>query len=211
MQIIHMELGPLGTNCYIVIDETTKKAGVIDPAYHGGFIKEQLDKQGLSLEAILLTHGHADHIGGLEELRRLTGAPVYIGEGDLSLISNSRMNLSLFMGKEIVCQSPEHILHDGDEITIGSMVLQVLATPGHSKGGVCFYDKEAQVLFSGDTLFRCSIGRTDLYGGFYEQLLESIQEKLMVLPDSVQVYPGHGPSTDIGTERRCNPYVEGRG
>lgn len=211
MQIIHMELGPLGTNSYIIFDEETKKAAVIDPAFHGAFIYKQLQEHGLTLEAILLTHGHADHIGGLEELRALTGAPVYVGEGDLPMISNANMNLSAFMGKDVVCQEPEHLIADGDTLNIGNTTWHVLTTPGHSKGGVCFYNKENGVVFTGDTLFRCSIGRTDLYGGFYEQLIESIEEKLMTLPDEVQVYPGHGPSTDIGTERRCNPYIEGRG
>jgi hydroxyacylglutathione hydrolase len=209
MKIIPMQLGPIETNCYIVFDETTKDAMVIDPAWDYPAIDRALSKYELKLRLIYLTHGHADHIGALQELREKKLVPVYIGEKDSFLIQNSANNLSLFMGKTIECTSAEYNVKEGDTITVGPMQFKVLETPGHTPGGTCLYGDG--VVFSGDTLFQYSIGRTDFSGGSYETLLDSIEQKLMTLPDDTVVAPGHGPTTTIGTERRCNPYVGGRG
>lgn len=209
MKIISMQLGPIETNCYIVYDEVTKEAMVIDPAWDYPTIDKALTEYDLKLTKIFLTHGHADHIGALQELRNYKDVPVYISKGDSALIQNSTNNLSMFMGKKIECTSPEFTLKDGDTISVGSTEFTVFETPGHTAGGVCLYG--GGVVFSGDTLFQYSIGRTDFYGGSYEQLINSVQTKLMPLPDDTVVLPGHGPATTIGDERRLNPYLEGRG
>ena len=193
-----LPLGPLETNCYIVYDDVEKEAFLIDKA---------LDVLGVTLRFVFLTHGHADHIGALQEVRNHKDVPVYIGKGDVDLIANSRNNLSMFLGKEIVITSPEHIVTDGEVINFAGVPFKVIETPGHTPGGLCLYG--AGLLFAGDTLFRCSVGRTDFYGGDSHVLVSSIEEKLMKLPDDTVVLPGHGPATDIGYERRNNPFLGG--
>lgn len=207
MKYMSMELGPIMTNCYVVFDSDTKDAMVIDPAWNYHAIDQALMQQQLQLKLIFLTHGHADHIGALQELRQRKNAPVYVGDGDKDLISNSRNNLSLFMGKEIKCDSPDHIVTDGEKITLGNLTFTALNTPGHTPGGISLYGEG--VVFSGDTLFRYSVGRTDLYGGSARTLINSINTKLMVLADDTIVLPGHGPASTIGEERRNNPYLGG--
>ncbi|KXB91387.1 MBL fold metallo-hydrolase [uncultured Megasphaera sp.] len=202
-------LGPVMTNCYIVYDTETMEAMVIDPSWSCETIAENLQRLGVTLKRIVLTHGHADHIGALQDLRQRYQVPVYVGAGDKDLITNSRNNMSLFVGKEIVCDSPDYIAEDGDIIAVGKLQFKVITTPGHTPGGICLYG--SRTLFSGDTLFRYSVGRTDLYGGAWETLLQSINDKLMVLPDSTLVLPGHGPATTIGEERTGNPYLDGDG
>ena len=202
-----MMLGPIMTNCYVVYDSETKDAMVVDPAWSCGKILQALEDHQLKLKFIFLTHGHADHIGALQELRNSTGVPVYIGAGDKDLISNSHNNLSLFMGKPIECDSPDYIAHDGDVIELGNLRFTVLETPGHTPGGLSLFGEG--VVFSGDTLFRYSVGRTDLYGGSSKVLLKSILDKLMVLPKETVVLPGHGPASTIGEELRGNPYLDG--
>lgn len=200
-------LGPLETNCYIVYDDVEKEAFLIDPAWDYEQIDKALDVLGVTLRFVFLTHGHADHIGALQEVRNHKDVPVYIGKGDVDLIANSRNNLSMFLGKEIVITSPEHIVTDGEVINFAGVPFKVIETPGHTPGGLCLYG--AGLLFAGDTLFRCSVGRTDFYGGDSQVLVSSIEEKLMKLPDDTVVLPGHGPATDIGYERRNNPFLGG--
>lgn len=207
MRIVHLVLGPIMTNCYIVYDDATRDAMVIDPAWDFPQIDRSLKDYELKLACIFLTHGHADHIGALQELRHAYDVPVYIGEGDASLISNSRNNLSMFMGKSIVCTAPDKLAKEGDEITLGGLKFKVLETPGHTPGGLSLYGNG--VVFCGDTLFRYSVGRTDLYGGSAGTLIDSINDKLMKLPDETTVLTGHGPATTIGEERQGNPYLDG--
>lgn len=207
MKYISMELGPIMTNCYIVYDTDTKEAMVVDPAWDYPAIDKALTSHGLTLKFIFLTHGHADHIGALQELRQRKNVPVYVGAGDADLISNSHNNLSLFMGQAIECTSADHLVKDGDELTWGHLHFTVLETPGHTPGGLSLYGEG--VVFSGDTLFRYSVGRTDLYGGSSKTLLHSLETKLMTLPDNTLVLPGHGPATSIGDERRGNPFLDG--
>ncbi len=207
MKYMTMMLGPIMTNCYIVYDSNTRDAMVIDPAWDYKKIDQALNDHQLILRLIFLTHGHADHIGALQELRNYKNVPVYIGAGDKDLISNSRNNLSLFMGAPIECTSPDHVMQDGEEIRLGSLVFTVLETPGHTPGGISLYGEG--VVFSGDTLFRYSVGRTDLYGGSSRILIQSINDKLMTLPKETVVLPGHGPATTVGEELRGNPYLYG--
>lgn len=207
MQYMSMVLGPVMTNCYIVYDSETRDAMVIDPAWNYRKIDQALQDNQLHLQFIFLTHGHADHIGALQELRNYKNVPVYVGKGDVDLISNSRNNLSMFMGKEIQCESPDYVVTDGEIITLGHLKFTALETPGHTPGGISLYGEG--VVFSGDTLFRYSVGRTDLYGGSAKTLIDSINTKLMPLPDDTVVLPGHGPSSTIGEERRGNPYLDG--
>ena len=202
-----LPLGPLETNCYIVYDDVEKEAFLIDPAWDYEQIDKALDVLGVTLRFVFLTHGHADHIGALQEVRNHKDVPVYIGKGDVDLIANSRNNLSMFLGKEIVITSPEHIVTDGEVINFAGVPFKVIETPGHTPGGLSLYG--AGLLFAGDTLFRCSVGRTDFYGGDSHVLVSSIEEKLMKLPDDTVVLPGHGPATDIGYERRNNPFLGG--
>ena len=202
-----LPLGPLETNCYIVYDDVEKEAFLIDPAWDYKRIDKALDVLGVTLRFVFLTHGHADHIGALQEVRNHKDVPVYIGKGDVDLIANSRNNLSMFLGKEIVITSPEHIVTDGEVINFAGVPFKVIETPGHTPGGLCLYG--AGLLFAGDTLFRCSVGRTDFYGGDSHVLVSSIEEKLMKLPDDTVVLPGHGSATDIGYERRNNPFLGG--
>lgn len=202
-----LPLGPLETNCYIVYDDVEKEAFLIDSAWDYERIDKALDVLGVTLRFVFLTHGHADHIGALQEVRNHKDVPVYIGKGDVDLIANSRNNLSMFLGKEIVITSPEHIVTDGEVINFAGVPFKVIETPGHTPGGLCLYG--AGLLFAGDTLFRCSVGRTDFYGGDSHVLVSSIEEKLMKLPDDTVVLPGHGPATDIGYERRNNPFLGG--
>ena len=206
MKIMQMELGPLGTNCYIIINEETKEALVIDPGAEGKKVLEILNKDNLVLKAIILTHGHSDHIGAVGFLAKETGAEVMISEKDASMLTDSRRNLSAYMGDNIVCEKADRLLNDGDKIDVAGITLDVIATPGHTPGGICL--KTGDTVFCGDTIFCESIGRTDFPGGSYSEIINSIKTKILILPDTVKLLPGHGPATDVGWERRRNPFLQ---
>lgn len=205
--LLRAPLGPLGTNCYLVGDRELGQAFLIDPATAD--MVQGLEEHNLKLAGILLTHGHGDHIGGVEELLASYDVPVYIHEKDAPFLTDPSLNLSEFSGHTISVE-PKDIRYvtDGDEITLGDRIrLQVLASPGHTPGGVVYY--MAPLAFAGDSLFRGSIGRTDFPGSSYDDLIQSVSTKLFTLPEDTVVYPGHGSETTIAYEKQYNPFVRG--
>ena len=206
MKIIAMEVGVIGTNCYVVINEEQKTGVVIDPGGDADQILEKIKQKGITIEAIFLTHGHSDHIMAVDEVREVTGAKVYISEADADMLTKASSNLSVYMGAGREFKAADEFLIDGETITAAGLKFQVVATPGHTKGGICLLCGDT--VFCGDTIFSESIGRTDLPGGSYSQILHSIKTKIMVLPDEMKLLPGHGPATTIGWERRRNPFLQ---
>ncbi len=206
MKFKRLPLGIYQANCYIVNDEDSKETAVIDPGGDFQEIKAYLEAEGLKVKYIILTHGHGDHIGALRELMSYSGASVCIHEEDNEMLNNSRLNLSADMGYQSVEISADKLLHDGDVLELGEAKLNIIHTPGHSRGSICIYCEGS--LFSGDTLFACSIGRTDLAGGSFDQIIASIKDKLFILPEDTAVYPGHGPSSTILIEKRRNPFFQ---
>ena len=203
-------VGPFATNCYIVGSESTKEGIIIDPGDEAGVILERVSEIGLDIKLIALTHGHIDHIGALKAIKEATGAELAVHTDDAkSLRGKGGLIISMLVSGLAYPKppSPDRLLEDGDSLYIGDLHLKVLHTPGHTPGGICLAGEG--VVFSGDALFNYGIGRTDLPGGSYRQLIESIQTKLMVLPDETIVYPGHGRETSIGTERSGNPFLSG--
>lgn len=210
MRIECFVLGMVSTNCYIAYDEAAKQAIVIDPADDPTRLVRFMEEKGLSLQAVLLTHGHFDHIMGVKELQNRFLVPVYAGKKEEELLSNPEWNYSSGLSGGISL-SVDKLVGDGEELTFGPLTCRVIETPGHTRGSVCYYFEAEKALFSGDTLFQETVGRCDLPTGNLHVLLESIQSKLMVLPDEVEVYPGHGDKTSIGYERRNNCYLNGNG
>ncbi|MCP5113349.1 MAG: MBL fold metallo-hydrolase [bacterium] len=204
-----LPVGMLACNCSIFGDETTREAMVIDPGDNIDEIQEILTKHGLTVKAIVITHAHIDHIGGAAELRKATGAPVYMNAQDRALLDQLDIQAS-WIGME----SPGMVdidseARDADKLVVGTTELNVLHTPGHTQGSISLWIPSENKLIAGDTLFRESIGRTDLPGGDGHQILASIREKLLPLPEDAVVIPGHGPSTTIGHEKEVNPFLRG--
>ncbi len=199
-------LGPFETNAYLVTNEVTGESIVFDPGMQPQPLLEAVKQERVA--AILLTHAHLDHIGGLNQLRRQTQAPVYIHPAEQSWLTDPLLNGSARFGFDpIVCEPAERELADGQVLELAGLSIRVLHTPGHSPGSCSFVI--GRHCFGGDVLFAQSIGRTDLPGGDFETLMESIQDKLFELDDDTIVYPGHGPRTTIETEKMYNPYVTG--
>lgn len=204
--IDYRPVGAIGANCYIFSCPETKKAAIIDPGANSEALKKWIEDKGVEVEYILLTHGHWDHIGAVDKIREATGAKVGIHSQDAEMLTNGNMNLSTMLGRPFALNAPDFFLEDGQVIQVGNLSMKVIATPGHTKGGVCFLTPDG--LISGDTLFQGSIGRTDLPGGSYDELIKAITQKLLVLPDDTKVYPGHGPESTIGGEKRINPFLQ---
>ena len=206
VKIGRMMIGSYQTNCYFLFREETKKAIVIDPADNGKLIYDKLTQNGFSVVAILLTHGHFDHIWGSKELRELSGAKIYALDKEQTLCESVDNNLSAMVGRAYTVVPDEYVA-DGAELTFDNISFKVIATPGHTIGSCCYYVEKAGILISGDTLFQESTGRTDFPTGSMSSIVRSIREKLFVLPDDTKVYPGHGDSTTIGYEKKYNPFV----
>lgn len=201
-------VGLFAENAYLVACANSGQAVFVDPGDDAQRLLRAVADAKVELQAILLTHAHLDHVGALNEMRAATGVPVYLHPADDMLLRQAH-EYWLHFGKQIDPIAPaEHTLNDGDSIIFGDSELQVLHTPGHTPGSVCLYAPDDRTLIGGDTLFFESIGRTDLPGGDGTTLLRSIRAKLWPLPDKIQVYPGHGPPTTIGHERRHNPFVK---
>jgi glyoxylase-like metal-dependent hydrolase (beta-lactamase superfamily II) len=208
MKIDYLILGAYQTNCYVLRkDVSAKDCLIIDPGLEAGELIEFLDEQKLNPVAVVLTHGHIDHIAGVTILRsRFPEIKIYIHKFDAEMLSEPKINLSAMSGVAFVTDSEDVSLKERDIIDLAGIKLLVLHTPGHTPGGISLYSKEAGVVFVGDTLFADSIGRTDFPGGSMSQLLNSIREKLFTLPEQTEVYPGHGPATTIAEERTHNPF-----
>ncbi len=204
MIVKKLQAGVYAANCYIIHTEDGDGL-VVDPAGDVDEIVKYLEDSSVKVGAIVLTHGHGDHIGGVLELKELLDVPVMVHSDDEDMVKNSALNLSTSMPMGEVNFKPDILLNDGDEIPLGDRAVKVIHTPGHTKGGVCILVDG--ILITGDTLFQGSIGRTDLYGGDFDTLMISIVEKLMILPDDTVVYPGHGGPSTIGVERRNNPFI----
>lgn len=207
MFIKRLVVGVLETNCYLISCKKTKIAAVIDP---GGedevdLILNLLQKNNFDLKYIINTHGHIDHIAGNKTLKAKTEALLLIHRLDADMLVNANKNFSSFMGKEICSPHADKLLEEGDEISLGTLNLIVIHTPGHTLGGISLVSNN--IVFTGDTLFAGGIGRTDLPGGSYQDLIKSIKEKLLILGDDKIIYPGHGPDSTIGEERKTNPYI----
>lgn len=205
IEIKSMTLGMVATNCYLIINKETKGALLIDPADNALRISNVIEENVCTLKAILLTHGHFDHIMALNELKKRYNVPVYAHEEEEDVLKQSSLNMSGMIGQIYTTQADIYV-KDGEHLKLAGLDIIVLHTPGHTKGGVCYYLPEEKVLMSGDTLFHCSIGRTDFPTGSMSQLVRSVKEQLFVLPDDVQVYPGHDSVTSIGYEKQYNPF-----
>ena len=206
LKIGRIVMGMCQTNCYFVYPEGKSEVILLDPADRGDYIYHSLKDKGFTVAAILLTHGHFDHIWGLEELKELSGAKVYAYEEEKEVCENASVNVSKGAGRPCEITADEYV-KDGATISVAGMSCQLIATPGHTKGSCCYYFEEEGILISGDTLFQESVGRTDLPTGSMSALVRSVKEKLMVLPADVKVYPGHGESTTIGYEKEYNPFL----
>jgi len=202
MEVTKLIVGPLQANCYLLREDNL--VGVIDPGAEPHRILQVVERQHWRLVWIVLTHGHADHAGAAEDLRASTGAPVLAHREEARILADLERNLSSLVGRPWTL-TVDDFLADGQELRLGRLSLRVRHTPGHTPGGICIVGEG--MAFTGDTLFAGSIGRTDLPGGDFGQLLKSIRSVLMQLPDATVVKPGHGPDTTVGRERRGNPFV----
>lgn len=209
MKLEVLVVGMFEVNCYLLWDETSNSGIIIDPGDEEERIIGRIDELGFKPKAILLTHGHGDHIVAVDAVKKKYDIPLYIGKGEEELLKNPSANVSALIGHPIVAPPPDHLVEDEQLLNFGSISLRVLSTPGHSPAGVCYLYEEEGLLFTGDTLFWSSIGRTDFPGCSHEQLIESIKSKILTLPDSIECFPGHGPKTTVGAERENNPFLTG--
>ena len=201
MKISRIPAGIYAANCYVIMDEKTKESAVIDPGGDADDIIKAIKAMDAKVKYIILTHGHLDHMGGVKELKKLYNVPVGISKHDEEYIEKKEY-IYADMGSS---WKADFHLKQNDIIKLGNLDIVCIETPGHSPGGMCFSVKD--VVFTGDTLFQGSIGRTDLAGGDFDLLIKSIKEKLMSLPESTTVLPGHGPQSNIGTEKVHNPFI----
>ena len=206
LKIDQYVVGPVQTNCYFAVNTETNEVLIIDPGASPEKLAEKIDGSGYLPKAVLLTHGHFDHATGAEALAKRYDIPVYAHEAEKDVLESEEKNAGWMIGERKVFHADRY-LKDEQEITLAGFHIRVLYTPGHTIGGCCYYFPYEDVVFSGDTLFCMSVGRTDLPTGSASQLVHSVQEKLMPLPEATTVYPGHGDITTIETERMYNPYL----
>jgi hydroxyacylglutathione hydrolase len=202
-------VGPLQCNCTILGDKAAGEAIVIDPGDDISRIHRRINELGLKLRQILITHAHIDHVGGALKLKRLTGAPILLNENDLPLLKMMDAQAAWIGAPTPEVAPPDESLTDGMTVGLSAYPAQVIHTPGHTQGSVCLHFAPLNMVMAGDTLFAGSIGRTDLPGGNSRQIIQSIESRLLALPDETHVIPGHGPSTTIGEERESNPFLKG--
>lgn len=206
IKIGRMVVGMYATNCYILFREGSQDVIVVDAPDKGAEMAQKLKENGFNVAAILLTHGHFDHIWGASELRSATGAKIYALDKEQALMEDSEINMSASMNRPTRVKVNKY-LRDGDEIELADIKIKVIATPGHTVGSCCYYIEEAGIVCSGDTVFFESVGRSDLPTGSGAELERSAKEKLLVLPDDTKLYPGHGDHTTVGHEKKYNPFL----
>lgn len=204
MLLRRMEVGTFAANCYLIACGETRQAAIIDPGAEASNIAAMVLRENVEVKYIINTHGHIDHVGANEELRQKLGVPVLIHENDGDMCKKPHASLSVFVGKVRLAE-PDRLLKGGDKVAVGNLEIEVIETPGHTKGSVTLLAGGA--LFTGDTLFAGSIGRTDLPGGSFRDIISSIKDKLLIFPDETPVYPGHGPESTIGEEKQYNPFL----
>lgn len=205
IEIKSLTLGMVATNCYIIVNKAVKEAIIVDPADEAYRISNYITEKGLKPVAVLLTHGHFDHIMAVDALRDQYHIPVIAHVDEEDVLREISLNMSSMIGRMYTTKADQYV-RDGEELTLAGFRIIVYHTPGHTKGSVCYYLPDEKVLMSGDTLFHCSIGRTDFPTGSMTQLIRSVREKLFVLPEDVKVYPGHDSLTGIGYEKQYNPF-----
>lgn len=206
MKIERFVMGMVSTNCYLIINEETKETVIVDPADCPQRFTDHIAEEGLKIVAVILTHGHYDHIMGIPELLKHYPVPVYACQEEKQVLTDPRANLSAMSGGSYVYDGATYV-KDGQVLELAGCQFKVMHTPGHTPGGCCYYIESEKILLSGDTLFCGSVGRTDFPGGSMSDLVRGIKEKLMVLPDDVQVLPGHMDLSTIGFERANNPFL----
>lgn len=207
MRITNLPSGALQANTYLAVDEKTNEGFIVDPGGYNKVLTKEVRDNDVNIKYIILTHGHSDHICGVNEHKaELPDAKIVAYKDEEAMLENPNLNQSPGFGVPYSTKA-DILVSDGDELKVGDVTLKFIHTPGHTEGGMCIYVEEAKALFSGDTLFRQSIGRTDFPGGSYKEIMDSIRKKLFLLPDDTNVFPGHMGTTSIGFEKENNPFV----
>jgi len=207
MRITNLPSGALQANTYLAVDEKTNEGFIVDPGGYNKVLTKEVRDNDVNIKYIILTHGHSDHICGVNEHKaEFPDAKIVAYKDEEAMLENPNLNQSPGFGVPYSTKA-DILVSDGDELKVGDVTLKFIHTPGHTEGGMCIYVKEAKALFSGDTLFRQSIGRTDFPGGSYKEIMDSIRKKLFLLPDDTNVFPGHMGTTNIGFEKENNPFV----